>query len=149
MFADLDRDKFIELLNKLGDDDNEEVVTAARDLHARLTVSGMSWDDLLVPDQADEPEPEEEEETEEPEDGDDASPEGPTSVEELFADVDETALNAEEKKEAESLIDQLIAKGVSEDTKEELDGYREDLKEDELVAMDLKYLRALQKRLGN
>ncbi len=147
MFADLDREKFIELLTKLGDEDNEEVVTAARDLHARLTVAGMSWDDLLVPDKTDEPEPEEEIE-DDADDADDDEPDGPTSVEELFADVDETALNAEQKKEAEGLIDQIIGMDVSKDTKEELEGYREDLKEDELVAMDLKYLRALQKRLG-
>ncbi len=151
MFADLDRDKFIELLNKLGDDDNEEVVTAARDLHARLTVSGMTWDDLLVSDQADEPEPDEEEEVADEADDaddDDEPSEGPTSVEELFADVDETVLNAEQKKEAESLIDQIAGMDVSKDTKEELEGYREDLKEEEFAVMDLKYLRALQKRLS-
>ena len=54
MLANLDRDKFIELLGKLGEEKDEEVLSAARDLHAQVTVAQLSWDDLLVPDQIDE-----------------------------------------------------------------------------------------------
>ena len=40
MLAHLDRQKFIELLNKLGDQNDDEVIAAARDLNAQIVVSG-------------------------------------------------------------------------------------------------------------
>ena len=43
MLANLDRKKFIELLNNLGDDDKEKVLAAAQNLHAQVVVAGMSW----------------------------------------------------------------------------------------------------------
>ena len=49
MLANLDRKKFIELLNNLGDDDKEKVLAAAQNLHAQVVVAGISWEDLLVP----------------------------------------------------------------------------------------------------
>ena len=58
MLSNLSREDFIELLNKLGMDDDDDVLTAARDLHARITVAGIAWDDLLVPDEDPDAEPE-------------------------------------------------------------------------------------------
>ena len=51
MLANLDRQKFIEMLGKLGSEKDEEALSAARDLHAQVTVAQISWDDLLVPDE--------------------------------------------------------------------------------------------------
>ena len=51
MLANLDRQKFIEMLGKLGSEKDEDALSAARDLHAQVTVAQLSWDDLLVPDQ--------------------------------------------------------------------------------------------------
>ena len=51
MIANLNRQKFIDLLNKLGDPNDDEVVAAARDLHAQGVVSGLTWDDLLFPEE--------------------------------------------------------------------------------------------------
>ena len=53
MLANLDRHKFIELLGKLGSEKDEDALSAARDLHAQVTVAQLSWDDLLEPDQVD------------------------------------------------------------------------------------------------
>ena len=50
MLANLDRKKFLELLNTLGDDDREKVLAAAQNLHAQVVVAGISWEALLVPD---------------------------------------------------------------------------------------------------
>ena len=50
MLANLDRKKFLELLNTLGDEDREKVLAAAQDLHAQVVVAGISWEALLVPD---------------------------------------------------------------------------------------------------
>ena len=52
MSEPLDRQKIIELLNDLGKEQDEDVLSAARSLNSRITKSGLSWDDLLVADQS-------------------------------------------------------------------------------------------------
>ena len=44
----MDRDGFIDLLNRLGDEDDQVVLAAARTIHARVAESGYGWDGLLV-----------------------------------------------------------------------------------------------------
>ena len=127
MHANLERQKFIDLLNKLGDPNDDEVIAAARDLHAQVVVSGLTWDDFLFPEEEEEEEEEEEAEAEEEE---------------------EPPLSEEEEKEALSLINQISELGVSAETKEELEEYKIDIKEGEFEKMDLKYLQALHKRLA-
>jgi hypothetical protein len=48
----LDRNQIIELLNDLGKEQDEDVLSTARSLNSRVTKSGLSWDDLLVADQS-------------------------------------------------------------------------------------------------
>ncbi len=167
MMADLNRDEFIQLLEKLGDEGDENVLSAARDIHAWITVSGMGWDDLLVPEQGEEEEVEEVPEPREDEDlGEDNDEEenldedlGEDLGEDLDEDLDDepddeseedagpTQLTSEERDEAEALIAQIMKKSSSASTKKELEGYQEDLDEDEFEMSDLKYLRALNQRL--
>lgn len=45
----MDRESFIELLNRLGDGDDQVVLAAARTIHARVAESGFGWDGLLLP----------------------------------------------------------------------------------------------------
>jgi hypothetical protein len=45
----MDRDNFIDLLNRLGDEDDQVVLAAARTIHARVAESGFGWDGLLLP----------------------------------------------------------------------------------------------------
>ncbi|MEE2745346.1 MAG: hypothetical protein VX617_00545 [Pseudomonadota bacterium] len=125
MFAKLDRPKFIEELNKLGDEKDEVVLAAARDLHAKLLVANYSWDDLLVSDQSHEEEdvPDDDHET-----------------------VD--LLSEEEIKEVLSLIKKIESIGVSEDTKKELEEYKLDVTEGDITQLDLRYLRSLNDRLS-
>ncbi len=51
MTETLRRDEFIAILNRLGSDEDEEVLQAARQAHAQIAASGMSWEDLLVPEE--------------------------------------------------------------------------------------------------
>ena len=44
----LQRDMVIDLLNKLGSEQDQEVLSAARTLHAEVMEYGQSWDNLLV-----------------------------------------------------------------------------------------------------
>jgi hypothetical protein len=136
MFANLDRQEFIRLLQKLGSESDAEVLSAARDLHAKVTVAGMSWDTLLAPD-AVEDEPEAAPAALPPEDG-----------EVLVApDADHGKLSDAEKAEARALIDGIGAMKIGEQTRADLADYKRDLDAGELEQMDLRYLRGLMKRL--
>ncbi len=56
MTEPLSRDDAIELLKKLGGERDEDVLEAAREIHARITAADMTWEQLLVSeDGADEP----------------------------------------------------------------------------------------------
>ena len=116
MLANLDRQKFIELLGKLGSETDEDALSAARDLHAQVTVAQISWDDLLVPDQVDAPVA-----------GDDGEDDDGDSEDDdnLLDEDDEKDLTDEEKSEALSLIDKISALEISKGTKEELKEYKQ------------------------
>ncbi len=49
MTEPLSRDDVIELLNKLGGEQDAEVLEAARAVHARIAAAGTTWEQLLVP----------------------------------------------------------------------------------------------------
>ncbi len=131
MTEPLERDNVIELLKRLGSDQDEAVLEAARQVHAHITVAGMTWEDLLVPDvAADDGDDVEYQDTE------DETPEPPA----------ETA-----KKDADSLalIDELLAKtGISEDLHEELENYKTDIAEGQFEEADRRYVRAVHDRLS-
>ena len=52
MAGDLDRDGIIGLLESLGSERDEDVVKAAREIHAQVTAASVPWDVLLAPDTA-------------------------------------------------------------------------------------------------
>ena len=137
MLANLDRQKFIEMLGKLGSEKDEDALSAARDLHAQVTVAQLSWDDLLVPDQVDAPVA-----------GDDGKDDDRDYEDSLFDEDDEKDLTDEEKSEALSLVDKISALEISKGTKEELMEYKQDIDDGEFAQMDLRYLRALHNRLA-
>ena len=53
MKTDLERDDFLTLLEKLRSKENNEILKAVRDINAKMTVAGVSWDDLLISQGAD------------------------------------------------------------------------------------------------
>ena len=141
----LERQVVIELLNKLGSDQDEEVLEAARQAHARVTAAGLSWEDLLVPEESEDDDLDEEdfadEEDEEEEDGelDEPEPEAEESP----------AERAEKNAPSLQLIEKLLAKSdISETLREELDGYKADIADGEFDEGDRRYLRALEGRLS-
>lgn len=142
MTEPLQRDALLELLSKLGSEDDEEVLTAARQLHADVEAAEVSWDELIVPEPSEEDFAEEDEEDDEEE-----------AFDETEDDEDDEDLTPDQRKtrnsEALALIDKLLAApGRSESLKEELEGYKEDIAEGEFTAADLRYVRALAARLG-
>ncbi len=162
MAGDLDRDGIIGLLESLGSERDEDVVEAAREIHARVTAAGVTWDALLAPDAAAEDEApggteEEEDEapggTAEEEDEDAAGREEADGEDAQFAEADdEDAAPAAPRdpgnKESLALLARLLAKSdISKDMRQELQGYKEDIAEGEFEDMDRRYLRALHARL--
>ena len=130
----LNRDDVIRLLNGLGSERDEDVLEAARQVHARVAAAGATWEELLVPvataDEAENAEPAEDEDLV------DASVEPP---------ADKAAGDAESLR----LIDSLLAKtDISPDLREELEGYKSDIAEGEFGEGDRRYLRAMSERLS-
>ena len=151
MAGDLDRDGIIGLLESLGSERDEDVVEAAREIHARVTAAGVPWDALLAPDAA--ADDEAPGGTAEEEDEDAAEPAEADGEDARFAEADgEDAAPAPARdrgnKESLALIARLLAKSdISKDMRAELQGYKEDIAEGEFEDMDRKYLRALHARL--
>ncbi len=162
----LRRDELIAILNRLGSDEDEEVLEAARQAHARIAASGMSWEDLLVPDgpaaesdeaadESDEAAAESDEAAAESDEADDESDEADETEDgELEAVEDESpaeqagAEGTEKDTESLALIGELLARSdISEELRAELAGYKADIAEGEFVEADRRYLRAVRQRL--
>jgi hypothetical protein len=131
--ATLDRSTTIGLLDRLGAADDAAVLEAARTLHRSLNEAGTSWDELLRPaSQWPGAEP-----------GDDAAPVSEQQP------VPEGDLSEEDKAEAGRLIGRLLArKGISDTLREDLGDLKQLLEDGSFEAMDLRYIRALARRLG-
>ncbi len=160
----LQRNEMIELLERLGSTRDDEVLQAAREAHAQISSAGLSWDDLLVPDDAGTSAPEQgapqadvEGEAEDMPPPTAAAPPprtvaAPTPV----ADAPPPVKNAEPpakagSKDAESLalIEKMLAKpGISSHVRRELKDYKDDIAEGEFGDRDRRYIRALYKRMS-
>ena len=117
--ANVDRVALIDLQDRLGSDDDAAVLEAARALHRKAAESGLSWDDLIRLDEADEP----------------AAHDIPLASP---PDADETT----------RLVDRLLRKGVSDELREDLTEMKRQLADGSLDQEDRRYVRALAKRLG-
>ena len=142
MSEPLERNQVIELLDKLGSEQDQDVLSAARLLHSQIADSGMSWEDLLV---GDEPEDEDEledeydgEESFEADDYDDTADE--TDDPDATFTVDETRTL--------SLIEKLLVRrDLSVELREELEEYKTDISDGEFETSDHRYVQALYARL--
>jgi hypothetical protein len=142
MTETLKRDEMIALLNRLGGEDDKDVLAAARAAHARITGAGVTWDELLVSNEpggraAAEPEVE-------------AKAEPEVEAEAEFEEMPEApAGKAPSNAESRKLIDKMLAmKGISGSLRDELNSYKADIKEGEFDKADARYLGALAKRLS-
>ena len=164
MTEPLKRDEVVGLLKRLGSEPDEEVLEAARQVHARITAAGMTWDDLLVPDQAaddtedtgdtddtddsdDSDDADDIDDSDDTDDTDDADAAGYEDLEDESAEP--AAETAGKNAESLTLIDKLLAKsGISQDLREELKGYKADIAEGDFGDGDRRYLRAISERLS-
>ncbi len=140
MRTDLERDDFLALLERLNSEEEADILSAVRDINAKMTVAGVTWDDLLASQEA----AADDYDDDLPDDEDDEADEADGAED----DEDVVPLSDAEKQEAESLIVSIGGMEISEATKQELEEYKTDLKEGEFELMDLRYLRALKARLS-
>ena len=135
--ASLDRPAIVELLGRLGEENEQTVVQAARELHAKVAQSGLTWDDLLRPELEI--------------GGTDAERQ---DVADALSDADPSAetagdLSAADKAEAARIIDRLLArKNLSSTLREDLADLKSTIVDGTFDASDSRYVRALAKRLG-
>jgi hypothetical protein len=123
---DLDRAELLELLGRLGASDDASVLVAARELHGKISASGLTWDTLLRLD-ADATGHEQ----------DDRAPEETSASEERPG-----------KAEVALLIERLLARAAISDTlREELVDFKRAIADGSFDEMDARYVRALAKRL--
>jgi hypothetical protein len=126
----LDRAELLELLGRLGAEDDAGVLAAARELHGKVSEAGLTWDTLLrldtrVADSEHDDSPHEA-----------TAPDAPG--ERPIAGKAEVAL----------LIERLLASTTISDTlREELVGFKRAIAEGTFDEMDAQYVRALAKRL--
>jgi len=144
MSEPLERDKVIDLLDRLGSEQDEDVLAAARVLHSQITRAGMGWQDLLVGDEgAAQSAPDVDDDT----DDEDEYVTGDTDDED---DTPEPAVNfTRDESKTPALIDKLLAReGNSEVLREELEEYKSDLANGDFEPSDHRYIQALHARLS-
>lgn len=166
MTETIDRDELVALLARLGDDDDAAALRAAREAHARVAAAGLSWAALLAPADADDAAGDDGERdragaADEPADdsgddsggdsADDADDEAAGDSGDEAGDEAGAAAPSDAGSDAESLalIDQLLARrDVSQELRDELDGYKADIAASEFTDADRRYLRAMHRRLS-
>jgi hypothetical protein len=159
----LERETVIELLGRLGDENDDTVLATARSLHAVIQGANVNWNDLLVPDGSVDTGSYEDEEVEdgnvvsasyEDEDEDEEVEDG-NVVSASYEDEDEEVEDDEfvqspvtDSSESMALINKMLnASNVSDALREELQGYKEDISENEFTTSDAAYLKVLAERL--
>lgn len=115
----LNRRSFIDLLDRLGDEDEDRVLDAAREIHARMLVAGVGWDALLVA--------------------------APATA---GGEAGEAAPPPPMPEDDGLVLAALLARtDLSESTREDLTGFQADLVRGELLPDDRSYIRNLYARL--
>lgn len=134
-FSREEREEIVDLLDRLGSADDQEVLAAARAVHEKIVAADASWDALFLYD-------DDEDEDEDDDLGGDAGEVGEEAAESFAAEGDPDA-------ETLRLIEALLAKSdISDDFREELEGYKADMGTGEFNDNDHRYVRAVYKRLN-
>jgi hypothetical protein len=142
----LERETVIELLGRLGDENDDTVLATARSLHAVIQGANVNWNDLLVPDGSVDTGSYEDEEVE---DVNVVSASYEDEDEDEEVEDDEFVQSpVTDSSESMALINKMLnASNVSDALREELQGYKEDISENEFTTSDAAYLKVLAERL--
>ncbi len=123
----VDRDHLIELLERLGDADDGSVLGAAREAHAAVAGAGRSWAEVIAV----------------------AEVAGEAGGDQDAEEEEALPVAGRDAGEALEIIARLLARSdLSQETREELLGYKRDIEAGELDDAERSYLRALDRRLS-
>lgn len=152
MAEELQRQEVLALLEQLGHEQDEEVLTAARAVSGKLADAGVSWDALLVPETSDEPEDDQDDDDQDDDDLSDDDlvddPEEEAGGDEVRQEIVLTGDADEKTTETLRIIDELLGGSRnSEEFIEELEGYKSDIQSGEFDDSDHRYIRGLYKRI--
>ena len=125
---DLDRTELLELLHRLGAPDDAIVLAAAREVHGKISASGLTWDTLLRFDATGH------EQDDSPHEATSSDPPGERP--------------SGGKAEVAFVIERLLARAaISAALREELVDFKRAIADGSFDEMDAQYVRALAKRL--
>jgi hypothetical protein len=125
-----DRAGLLDLLGRLGAEDDATVLAAARELHAKMGEAGLTWDDVLRFDA-------------------DAASSAADQTDDDRADQSSAPVATGGKAEVVRLIDRLLARtSISETLREELNDFKRAIADGTFEDEDAQYVRALARRLG-
>ena len=142
----IDRDALLTHLADLGDPDDAKALAAARAAHAAVAESGTDWPALLA--EADAEAADEHFELDDDEDDDAAVPGEADAETDDDEDQEDTPADDAAVAEAKAIIKELLArKNLFDTTRDELKDYQQDIADGALHPADVRYLRALKKRL--
>lgn len=117
----IDRDALLAALEGLASEDDETALKAARSAAAMVGAAELDWDEIIVPEVGAEPE---------------------TSAPAVALDADDDAVL--------KTIDALLRRpNLHEGTREDLEGFREELTAGELDPEDRAYILKLHERVGS
>ena len=152
--AYIDRDHFIALLERLGSDRDSDVLEAGREIHRTLHEAGLTWHDLLIPDEEDDQagEFDEDDDDYETDQADDLEDEEGEDYEYEEDDDEELADEYEEPvsdtDQDRALILRILKEfKVTEDTRDDLNDLKDDIDAGVFTQSDRRYLHALLARL--
>lgn len=122
--SEIDRSALIEQLEAVSDEDDTKALEAAREAVRMLSSAGLSWDDVLTPDNSGESEDD---------------------------DVDAPQIDLSDLPDDEAeLVSMLLARDdLNDDTRDDLETFQKDIAEGSLATEDRRYLKALVGRLGS
>lgn len=127
--ADLNRLHLIDLLGRLGDGDDTVALAAAREVSGAVKSAGLTWDELLRPEDATVP-------------SEEASPEAPPARLERNP-------AASSQGDTSRVVERLLSRtDISDTLRGDLGDFRKQLAEGKLHKDDADYIRAVAKRLG-
>ena len=123
----LDRSEIIRLLQNLGSDQDNDILSAARDLNQKIATSGLDWDELLIP---------EEEQS--------STVSDHNEPKNIIDDDVKGKIN-----DSLTLIEKLLSDPARSDAmRQELEEYKNDISNGDFSDSDHKYVRALFDRLS-
>jgi hypothetical protein len=129
--ADLNRSHLIDLLRRLGDGDDATALAAAREASGAVKDAGLTWDELLQPEDATVVS------AQGPSEGSPARPERPVTAGSAQGDISR-------------LLERLLSRtDISDTLRADLVDFRKQIADGKLHKDDADYIRALVKRLGS